>query len=96
MILDRITKIDKAELAYYPFKAEEVLPKEVDRLLRKIDLERALQLGNLYKSPVAIYFKNSRNQTLMVSATVWAITAKYVELKGGITIPIRSIEKVLV
>jgi hypothetical protein len=89
-------KIDKKQLAYYPFNKKEVLSNETERVLRRIDLERALQLGNLYKGSVIIYFKNSLNETLMVNATVWALTSKFVELKGGITIPISSVVKVLV
>ena len=88
--------VDKSQLAYYPFKREEVLEDTVDRSLRKYDLERAVALGNLYKSSVTIFFKNIDNETRSVTGTVWALTSKFVSLKGNLTLPINAIIRVQV
>jgi hypothetical protein len=43
---------------------------------------------------VRIYFINALGEHMETEGTVWAVTEKYVMLKGGNTIPIRAINKV--
>ena len=54
-------------------------------------LQKALVLGNIYKTHVQLMMVNSSHQHIKTTATVWAVTEKYVTLKGGVVIPVGSI-----
>lgn len=85
--------IEKEEIPYLQFSGEEVLKSEEEKEKRWEDLTTAMQLGNIYKRKVFIYFKD--NQGLKkVRTTIWALTEKYVILKGGIVIPVWRIIKI--
>ena len=58
---------------------------------RQEKLQKALVLGNIYKTHVQLMMVNSSHQHIKTTATVWAVTEKYVTLKGGVVIPVGSI-----
>ena len=91
-----IKHLDESQLAYYPFTKKEVLKSKPEIFIRRFDLERAQQLGNLYRHSVSIHFKNTKDETVIVNGSVWALTEDFVQLKGSMSIPIRSIERVIV
>ncbi|MCP4437832.1 MAG: hypothetical protein GY810_02725 [Aureispira sp.] len=76
------------------FAKDEVLVDVKKVLSRKFHLKRALLLGNLYKRKVTLKFKTIEGSLRRVEATVWAVGDKFVSLKAGITIPIKSIVSV--
>jgi hypothetical protein len=88
------TNIPKENLVNYSFFKEDVLKTEESKKIRAYMLERAVRLGNAYKGKVKIFFKTIDSLTQSVETTVWAYSADYVTLKGGVFLPIRAIEKV--
>jgi hypothetical protein len=94
MELRQSTKLDKLQLTNLSFSKTDVLSDNTDRFIRNFELNRALRLGNTYKQSVRIYFINALGEHMETEGTVWAVTEKYVMLKGGNTIPIRAINKV--
>ena len=61
----------------------------------RYDLDRAMKLGNLYKESVKIRFENRMGELLEEEAIVLTVTEQYVVLRGGTSIPIKSIRKVV-
>ena len=53
-------------------------------------LNAAQRLGNEFKSKAAITF-NTKEGPKTVSTTVWSVTEKYIQLKSGIHIPLKSL-----
>lgn len=87
-------KLDKLQLTDLSFSKADVLHDSSEKFIRNFELNRALRLGNTYKQSVRIYFINALGEHMETEGTVWAVTEKYVMLKGGNTIPIRAIRKV--
>lgn len=53
-------------------------------------LNSAQRLGNEFKSKADITFDTSEGPKT-VSTTVWSVTENYIQLKGGIHIPLKSL-----
>ena len=87
--------IPKENVNNYSFVVKEVLATNNDIIQRKIDLNRALILGNAYRRKVKIIFETTKG-LCQVETTIWAVTEKNIILKGGKLIPIPSIHKVRV
>ncbi len=87
-------KTEKELLYLIKFDKQEVLKNKMERKMRRLDLFRGMQLGNLYKSKVMITFKDSLDNLLMIHTTIWGLTQRAIILKKGITIPIHSILRV--
>lgn len=54
------------------------------------ELAYAVRLGNEFKGKTAISF-NTTEGIKTVETTVWSLTENYLQLKGGIIIPLSSI-----
>lgn len=93
-ILNKPEKIDESIIHGFPFVKQDVLKFEEDQKERFRKLVIAMQLGNLYKQHVKIKFTNNENALFETIATVWAVTEKFVILKGNTFIPIHSIYEV--
>lgn len=68
-----------------------LIPATVDN--SHIWLERlvyAVRLGNAYKGKTAITF-NTEDGEKTVETTVWSLTDRFIQLKGGVLIPLSSI-----
>lgn len=89
-----IQKIEKEEISKLHFRSNEVLQNEEKRLERNQKLIKASILGNLEKGKCKIVFDSSAGCNY-VETTVWAVTDKYVCLKGGVAILITSIVDVI-
>jgi hypothetical protein len=87
--------IPKESVNEYTFIKNEVLASTNDIRQRKIDLNRALILGNAYRRKVKIIFETTKG-LCQVETTIWAVTEKNVILKGGKIIPITTVHKVKV
>lgn len=87
------TKIEKENLDQIQFLDKEVLSDKISIKERKINLNRALILGNAYRRKVKIIFSTS-DGLRQVETTIWAVTEENVILKGGRLIPIKSVNKV--
>ena len=86
-----ITKIEKEQLSQLEFLSQDKNLKKQAQIKKKLYI--GMLLGNIYRNKVKIYFK-SKEGAKMVETTIWATTDKNVILKGGIAIPIPSINKV--
>ena len=83
--------ITKETVHQIKFIGEDVLNTDLEKVQRALQLDKALKLGNSYKLHVSIYFRGTNGEFLKTSATVWAVTEKYLVLKGNTLIPIHSI-----
>lgn len=54
------------------------------------ELAYAVRLGNEFKGKTAITFQTTDGPKT-VETTVWSVTEQYIQLKGGINIPLKSI-----
>ncbi len=57
------------------------------------ELQYAARLGNEFKGKTAITFETTQGPC-EVETTVWSVTEKYLQLKGGILIPLQSVIQV--
>lgn len=53
-------------------------------------LKSAVRLGNEFKSKAEIAFQTNDGPK-RVETTVWSLTDKYIQIKSGVLIPLRSI-----
>lgn len=86
------TVIEKETLSDYTFVDHEVLKSQEDIMMRKMNLNRALILGNAYRRKVKLVFETTVGLK-QVETTIWAVTERNVILKGGKFIPTQSILK---
>ncbi len=85
--------IEKELIENLKFPSSEVLKEEVLIKERRMELDRALALGNLEHSKIQIYFEDEAGKKV-VNTTVWGVTDKRVILKQGVVIPIHRIHTV--
>ncbi|KPQ19628.1 MAG: hypothetical protein HLUCCX10_02150 [Algoriphagus marincola HL-49] len=85
-----IEQIEKEQVSMINFAKQDVLSIK----LRMADLHRSQTLGNLLQTKVRLTFRSIDEQVYEVHTTVWAVGSDFVVLKGGVTIPIRSILRV--
>lgn len=78
--------IEKEEVINYHFvpvgKEESSITKE--------KLERALRLGNEYKSKTVIAFLTDQGPK-KIETTVWTLTENHIQIKGSVSIPLTSL-----
>ena len=87
-------RIEKETLKNYNFTNEEI-HTDIKRIKRRsANIQKAVKLGNLFKNKVKIFFRTEGHDLYFVETTIWGSGKDYIELKGGITIPIVAIEKV--
>ncbi len=80
------TLIEKEEIAQY-----KIVPAFVDNTdAWQKELNYAVRLGNEFKGKTLITFETTEGPRT-VSTTVWSVTDKYIQLKGGTNIPLNSI-----
>ncbi len=71
-----------------------IIPAFVDNSRKwRNELEYASRLGNEYKGKTAITFETTLGPC-EVETTVWSVTEEYLQLKGGIMIPLQSVIQV--
>ena len=89
--LEKIYPTKKEFLYALKFSDEDVIKTRQEKELRLYSINRAMRLGNVVKSKVNIYFKDSLNRVIFIYTTVWGVTKNDIILKKGVTIPIKSI-----
>jgi hypothetical protein len=90
----KIVTIAKEQVHELRYPAGDVLKSREDIQNRRMQLERALVLGNLEKYKVKIIFEDEGGMKL-VETTVWSVTDDRVILKGNVGIPLRRILQVI-
>jgi hypothetical protein len=88
------TLIDKDQVKDLRFPQQEVLSNPESVRMRRIELDRALILGNVDHNKVRIIFIDSEGPK-MVETTIWAVTELRVVLKSGMVIPINRISEII-
>ncbi len=79
--------LTKEEISDLSFSNKEVLENIDQKKILNHYLNRAVQLGNLLKNKVDIYFKDKNDHLLRVQTTIWAVTKRDIILKKGTIIP---------
>ena len=83
------TAIAKEEIPLYS-----IVPAFVDKTeFWKGELQYATRLGNEFKGKTSITFETKQGPKT-VTTTVWSVTSRFLQLKGGMTIPLHSIIEV--
>lgn len=91
MLTQEVTRVHRSRIIELSFRQEDVLTDESARLKRKESLIRAMDLGNNFKQAVTLQFRTFEGSLRETEATVWSVTEKNVELKGGKIIPTAAI-----
>lgn len=86
-------RLNKEDLAKVRFSQEEAHDNLQHQILMN-DLLRAQSLGNLEKVKVKIDFLLEDHSHGIVETTVWAVGPEQIMLKGGVNIPIRSVQSI--
>lgn len=85
--------INKEEIPSVSFVSYEVLNTPEQKAQRKEVLEKAMIIGNNDHGKAKIFFM-TEDGMMEVETTVWATSDEVITLKGGVMIPVHSIEKV--
>lgn len=85
--------IEKEDVPKFHFVTYDVLDTYEARAERMSELEKAMILGNSEHVKYKIFFTTTEG-VKEVETTVWATTDDTVTLKGGVVIPIASINKI--
>ncbi|CAN5373683.1 hypothetical protein BH23BAC1_BH23BAC1_12440 [soil metagenome] len=91
--METITVIPKEQLKDLNFFKSDVLNDVSMRQKRRLNLNRAMLLGNLEHNKVKINFLTEDGTLHQVETTIWGLTQNFILLKGGVSIPIRSVVK---
>lgn len=92
-MMDTINVIPKEQLKNFNFYKKDVLNDISLRQKRRLNLYRAMILGNTEHNKVKINFMTENGSIHQVETTIWGLTQNFVLLKGGVSIPIRSVLK---
>ncbi len=72
----------------------QLVPAFVDNSQKwREELQYATRLGNEFKGKTAITFETTQGPC-EVETTVWSVTESYLQLKGGVMIPLESVIQV--
>ena len=85
--------VDKKIISELHFPNKEVLASETDIQQRKRDIERAILLGNNYKTKVKIIFADDEG-VKQIKTTIWGVTDKRILLNKALVIPINRIHEI--
>jgi len=83
------TLIEKEEVSNYT-----IVPAFVDNTEHwQKELQYATRLGNEFKGKTTITFETTQGPR-SISTTVWSVTDRYLQIKGGQNIPLNSLIEV--
>jgi hypothetical protein len=85
-----LQRIEKEEIVNLHFLPTDVLQNKEQRVSRYKKLMNGAFLGNIEKKKCKIIFHATQGDTY-VETTIWAVTDKYICLKGGVYLLIASI-----
>ena len=84
--MEAVELIPKEEVVNYHF----IPVDKKESSITKDKLERALRLGNEFKSKTIITFMTDQGPK-KIETTVWTLTDDYIQIKGSVSIPIHSL-----
>jgi hypothetical protein len=88
--------LKKEDLVNVNFTPNEVIKDQEGKQNLMSELVRSQALGNLEKIKVKIIFQLKEGGKGEVETTVWGVGEHHLMLKGGIHLPIRAIEKIII
>jgi hypothetical protein len=88
-----ICMISKEDLPKYEMIKKDALTNSADIYNRRVDIERALKLGNNEHQKVKIIFETTEG-TMAVETTVWEVTQNYLILKSNMALPVRCVHRI--
>jgi len=83
--MNTVELIQKEEVQNYHFALA-----KAGQTVTRANLERALRLGNEFKSKTIITFMTDQGPK-KIETTVWTLTEDYIQIKGSVSIPISSL-----
>lgn len=86
--------IEKERIPMLRFGTEDVLKDPTARSMRHYEANRATILGNAYHNKATITFCTDDGDIKKVETTVWCYDDKFLLLKSGTFLPLRSILKI--
>lgn len=86
--MEKAELIPKEEVKHYRFIQADIRDVEVT----KEKLQSAMRLGNEFKGKSQITFLTTQGLK-RIETTIWSATDNYIQIKGGVSIPISSITK---
>lgn len=91
--IEQPVMVEKENIPILRFSNDEVLASDDAIKSRRLDLERALKLGNIEHGKIKIIFEDTEG-VKQVETTIWGVTDKRIILKQGVVIPIHRIHEV--
>ena len=85
--------IDKEVVSELRFPEPDVLFNPAAIAKRKLDIDRAVYLGNTEHTKVRIIFQDTKGLK-QIETTIWGSTDKRIILKSGMVIPIHRVQEV--
>ncbi len=92
--MDNALKVNKEEISGFQFVSFDVLDNAEQRMQRKFNLEEAMKVSNTDKAKSIVYFMTDGG-IRFVETTIWAVTDEQVVFKGGASIPVNCVLKVI-
>jgi hypothetical protein len=82
------------QIAKEHFVKDDVFREEYDRVSRQIDLKAATMESFDHHDEIGLIVRLVDGRRVQVKSNLFELHEGHVELRGGVTIPIRAIEKV--
>ena len=86
--------IEKENIPMLHFSQDDVLKDPAARSIRHYEANRATILGNAYRNKAIITFCTEDGDVKQVETTVWCYDDRFVLLKSGTFLPLKSILKI--
>lgn len=90
----KFTPINLEQIAKEHFVKDDVFREEYDRISRQIDLKAATMESFDNHDEIGLIVRLMDGRRVQVKSNLFELHEGHVELRGGVTIPIRAIEKV--
>lgn len=90
----KFTQMALEEIAHEHFPKDDVFREEYDRVSRQIDLKAATMESFDNHDEIGLIVRLSDGRRVQIRSNLFELHEGHVELRGGVTIPIRAIEKV--
>ncbi|GIV36470.1 MAG: hypothetical protein KatS3mg032_0849 [Cyclobacteriaceae bacterium] len=87
-------RVSLDELRQLRFSAEEVLPDKADQFEREHKLKTAMALTNAEHEEISLYVKLADGEVVEVVSDLIDLEENYVEVHGGLGIPLHAIVEV--
>ncbi len=90
----KFTPVSLDQIAKEHFVKDDVFREEYDRVSRQIDLKAATMESFDHHDEISLIVRLVDGRRVQVKSNLFELHEGHVELRGGVTIPIRAIEKV--